>query len=163
MRYCKYNTAKVDRMASPTDFKLRPSPPSPKASARIPDHPKQFSAADDEQVYRRRVLVPPIPRAYCSSRLCPQGPGARRYQWSFEERCVLPRGLLQRIQWCVYFDSARKDAHDLVCRANVEDFMLCKAENRNPEHCLKEGRRVTRCATDLYVAMQLYVVLFILT
>ena len=33
----------------------------------------------------------------------------------------------------------------------IEDFMLCKAENRNPEHCLKEGRRVTRCATDLYV------------
>ena len=29
--------------------------------------------------------------------------------------------------------------------------MLCKAEDRNPEHCLKEGRRVTRCATDLYV------------
>jgi NADH dehydrogenase (ubiquinone) 1 alpha subcomplex subunit 8 len=33
----------------------------------------------------------------------------------------------------------------------VEDFMLCKAEDRNPEHCLKEGRRVTRCATDLWV------------
>jgi NADH dehydrogenase (ubiquinone) 1 alpha subcomplex subunit 8 len=31
-----------------------------------------------------------------------------------------------------------------------EDFMLCKAENRDPAHCLKEGRRVTRCATDLY-------------
>jgi hypothetical protein len=28
--------------------------------------------------------------------------------------------------------------------------MLCKAENRDPAHCLKEGRRVTRCATDLY-------------
>lgn len=34
----------------------------------------------------------------------------------------------------------------------VEDFMLCKAEDRAPEHCLKEGRRVTRCATDLYVS-----------
>jgi NADH dehydrogenase (ubiquinone) 1 alpha subcomplex subunit 8 len=33
----------------------------------------------------------------------------------------------------------------------LEDFMLCKAEDRNPEHCLKEGRRVTRCATDLCV------------
>ena len=33
------------------------------------------------------------------------------------------------------------------CR--TEDFMLCKAENRDPAHCLKEGRRVTRCATDL--------------
>jgi hypothetical protein len=31
----------------------------------------------------------------------------------------------------------------------IEDFMLCKAENRDPAHCLKEGRRVTRCATDL--------------
>jgi NADH dehydrogenase (ubiquinone) 1 alpha subcomplex subunit 8 len=36
-------------------------------------------------------------------------------------------------------------------RYRLEDFMLCKAEDRNPEHCLKEGRRVTRCATDLYV------------
>ena len=32
---------------------------------------------------------------------------------------------------------------------DIEDFMLCKAENRDPEHCLKEGRRVTRCAADL--------------
>ena len=30
--------------------------------------------------------------------------------------------------------------------------MLCKAENRDPEHCLKEGRRVTRCAQDLCVS-----------
>ena len=29
--------------------------------------------------------------------------------------------------------------------------MLCKQENRDPAHCLKEGRRVTRCATDLFV------------
>jgi NADH dehydrogenase (ubiquinone) 1 alpha subcomplex subunit 8 len=29
--------------------------------------------------------------------------------------------------------------------------MLCKAENRDPTHCLKEGRRVTRCAQDLCV------------
>ena len=29
--------------------------------------------------------------------------------------------------------------------------MLCKQQNRDPGHCLKEGRRVTRCATDLYV------------
>jgi NADH dehydrogenase (ubiquinone) 1 alpha subcomplex subunit 8 len=34
---------------------------------------------------------------------------------------------------------------------NAEDFMLCKDENRSPEHCLKEGRRVTRCAADLQV------------
>ena len=32
-----------------------------------------------------------------------------------------------------------------------EDFMLCKAENRAPEHCLAEGRKVTRCAQDLSV------------
>ncbi|KAH9179536.1 NADH dehydrogenase, alpha subcomplex, subunit 8 [Lactarius sanguifluus] len=34
------------------------------------------------------------------------------------------------------------------------DFMLCKAENRDPAHCLKEGRRVTRCATDLISKMR---------
>lgn len=34
----------------------------------------------------------------------------------------------------------------------TEDFMLCKAEDRSPEHCLKEGRKVTRCAQDLYVS-----------
>ena len=37
------------------------------------------------------------------------------------------------------------------CQPYAEDFMLCKNENRDPEHCLKEGRRVTRCAQDLYV------------
>jgi hypothetical protein len=31
--------------------------------------------------------------------------------------------------------------------------MLCKNENRDPEHCLKEGRRVTRCAADLLVEL----------
>jgi NADH dehydrogenase (ubiquinone) 1 alpha subcomplex subunit 8 len=36
----------------------------------------------------------------------------------------------------------------LIC---VEDFMLCKAENRDPAHCLKEGRKVTRCAAEVYV------------
>ncbi|KAG9028374.1 hypothetical protein FRB95_006556 [Tulasnella sp. JGI-2019a] len=30
-----------------------------------------------------------------------------------------------------------------------EDFMLCKSENRRPEHCLKEGRKVTRCTTEI--------------
>lgn len=35
------------------------------------------------------------------------------------------------------------------CVKYNEDFMLCKQENRDPEHCLKEGRRVTRCAQDL--------------
>ena len=34
----------------------------------------------------------------------------------------------------------------------TDDFLLCRAENENPEHCLKEGRRVTRCATDLCVS-----------
>lgn len=34
--------------------------------------------------------------------------------------------------------------------------MLCKAENRDPAHCLKEGRRVTRCAQDLYVSLTTY-------
>ena len=27
--------------------------------------------------------------------------------------------------------------------------MLCKNESRDPGHCLKEGRRVTRCTMDL--------------
>ncbi|KAJ2855857.1 ndufa8, NADH-ubiquinone oxidoreductase complex I 19kd subunit, partial [Coemansia asiatica] len=30
-----------------------------------------------------------------------------------------------------------------------EDFMLCKNENRDPQHCLLEGRKVTRCAIDV--------------
>ncbi|KNZ59782.1 NADH dehydrogenase (Ubiquinone) 1 alpha subcomplex 8 [Puccinia sorghi] len=34
------------------------------------------------------------------------------------------------------------------CKPYSEDFMLCKAEDQNPEHCLKEGRRVTRCAQE---------------
>ncbi|KAH9844338.1 NADH dehydrogenase, alpha subcomplex, subunit 8 [Rhodofomes roseus] len=40
------------------------------------------------------------------------------------------------------------------CKDYSEDFMLCKAENRDPEHCLKEGRRVTRCAIDLITKMR---------
>ncbi|KAL0950069.1 hypothetical protein HGRIS_010073 [Hohenbuehelia grisea] len=40
------------------------------------------------------------------------------------------------------------------CKEYNEDFMLCKAENRDPGHCLKEGRRVTRCATDLINKMR---------
>lgn len=35
------------------------------------------------------------------------------------------------------------------CKKYNEDFMLCKAESRDPEHCLKEGRRVTRCAQEM--------------
>ncbi|OZJ05024.1 hypothetical protein BZG36_02143 [Bifiguratus adelaidae] len=35
------------------------------------------------------------------------------------------------------------------CKDYNEDFMSCKNEDNNPEHCLKEGRRVTRCALDL--------------
>ncbi|EKM79993.1 NdufA8, NADH-ubiquinone oxidoreductase complex I 19kd subunit [Agaricus bisporus var. burnettii JB137-S8] len=40
------------------------------------------------------------------------------------------------------------------CKEFNEDFMLCKNENRDPAHCLKEGRRVTRCATDLIDKMR---------
>ncbi|KAL9939179.1 hypothetical protein V8E36_001992 [Tilletia maclaganii] len=36
-----------------------------------------------------------------------------------------------------------------ACKPYNEDFMLCKNENPDPAHCLKEGRRVTRCAQDL--------------
>ncbi|KAH7887478.1 hypothetical protein F5I97DRAFT_1860762 [Phlebopus sp. FC_14] len=41
------------------------------------------------------------------------------------------------------------------CKEFNEDFMLCKQESgRDPQHCLKEGRRVTRCATDLITKMR---------
>lgn len=40
------------------------------------------------------------------------------------------------------------------CKDYNDDFMLCKAENRDPAHCLKEGRRVTRCAQDLISKMR---------
>ncbi|KAI8072401.1 hypothetical protein BC940DRAFT_292499 [Gongronella butleri] len=35
------------------------------------------------------------------------------------------------------------------CKDYNDDFMLCKNENNDPAHCLKEGRKVTRCAIDL--------------
>ncbi|KXS18348.1 hypothetical protein M427DRAFT_96058, partial [Gonapodya prolifera JEL478] len=35
------------------------------------------------------------------------------------------------------------------CKDVNEDFMLCKSESADPKHCLKEGRRVTRCAQDM--------------
>lgn len=39
---------------------------------------------------------------------------------------------------------------DLSWTVDTEDFVLCKKESEgDPGHCLKEGRRVTRCATDL--------------
>nr|ODO04167.1 hypothetical protein L204_00522 [Cryptococcus depauperatus CBS 7855] len=37
------------------------------------------------------------------------------------------------------------------CKETNEDFMLCKQENNDPAHCLAEGRKVTRCAQELYV------------
>ncbi|EDR00951.1 uncharacterized protein LACBIDRAFT_186286 [Laccaria bicolor S238N-H82] len=40
------------------------------------------------------------------------------------------------------------------CKEFNDDFMLCKNESRDPGHCLKEGRRVTRCATDLITKMR---------
>ncbi|KAI8894709.1 hypothetical protein BC833DRAFT_623722 [Globomyces pollinis-pini] len=35
------------------------------------------------------------------------------------------------------------------CKVFSEDFMLCKNESQDPKKCLKEGRKVTRCAIDL--------------
>ncbi|ORX35772.1 hypothetical protein BD324DRAFT_78680 [Kockovaella imperatae] len=35
------------------------------------------------------------------------------------------------------------------CKPVNDDFMLCKQENQDPAHCLKEGRKVTRCAAEL--------------
>ncbi|KAI7902814.1 uncharacterized protein BX663DRAFT_531297 [Cokeromyces recurvatus] len=40
------------------------------------------------------------------------------------------------------------------CKEYNEDFMLCKNENNNPKHCLKEGRKVTRCAIDLITKLR---------
>jgi NADH dehydrogenase (ubiquinone) 1 alpha subcomplex subunit 8 len=35
------------------------------------------------------------------------------------------------------------------CKDYNDDFMLCKKDNSDPKECLKEGRKVTRCAIDL--------------
>ncbi|KAJ3091146.1 hypothetical protein HK102_001560 [Quaeritorhiza haematococci] len=35
------------------------------------------------------------------------------------------------------------------CKDYSEDYMLCKNSTQDPKACLKEGRRVTRCALDL--------------
>ncbi|TIA87855.1 hypothetical protein E3P99_02904 [Wallemia hederae] len=35
------------------------------------------------------------------------------------------------------------------CREYNDDFMLCKQQNADPAHCLKEGRKVTRCASSV--------------
>ncbi|RKP03299.1 hypothetical protein CXG81DRAFT_9721 [Caulochytrium protostelioides] len=40
------------------------------------------------------------------------------------------------------------------CKAYNEDFLLCKKANGDPEACLKEGRRVTRCAADFIAALR---------
>lgn len=40
------------------------------------------------------------------------------------------------------------------CKDYSEDYMLCKSESTDPRHCLKEGRRVTRCAIDLVKQLQ---------
>ncbi|KNE68340.1 hypothetical protein AMAG_12997 [Allomyces macrogynus ATCC 38327] len=40
------------------------------------------------------------------------------------------------------------------CKEYNEDFMLCKAENADPRHCLKEGRKVTRCTIDLLAKLK---------
>ncbi|KAG8745541.1 hypothetical protein FRC10_007719 [Ceratobasidium sp. 414] len=40
------------------------------------------------------------------------------------------------------------------CKDYNDDFMLCKQESADPAHCLKEGRRVTRCAADLIEKMR---------
>ncbi|KAI9298696.1 NADH dehydrogenase alpha subcomplex subunit 8, partial [Neoconidiobolus thromboides FSU 785] len=40
------------------------------------------------------------------------------------------------------------------CKNYYDDFMLCKNENNDPAHCLKEGRKVTRCSVDLLEKLQ---------
>jgi NADH dehydrogenase (ubiquinone) 1 alpha subcomplex subunit 8 len=43
------------------------------------------------------------------------------------------------------------------CKAFNDDFMKCKAETngRGELECLKEGRKVTRCAASVYVLLVL--------
>ncbi|KAL2918561.1 ndufa8, NADH-ubiquinone oxidoreductase complex I 19kd subunit [Polyrhizophydium stewartii] len=41
-----------------------------------------------------------------------------------------------------------------ACKDYSEDFVLCKKESGDPRHCLKEGRRVTRCALDLIAKLK---------
>jgi NADH dehydrogenase (ubiquinone) 1 alpha subcomplex subunit 8 len=36
-----------------------------------------------------------------------------------------------------------------ACKDYNEDFMLCKNADQDPRKCLKEGRKVTRCALSL--------------
>ncbi len=38
------------------------------------------------------------------------------------------------------------------CAPFNEDFLACKGESNDPRHCLKEGRKVTRCSLDLCVS-----------
>lgn len=44
------------------------------------------------------------------------------------------------------------------CKAFNDDFMKCKAEanGRGEIDCLKEGRKVTRCAASVYVAFVIH-------
>lgn len=35
------------------------------------------------------------------------------------------------------------------CKEFNDDFMLCKQGSANPGDCLKEGRKVTRCASSV--------------
>eukprot|EP00842_Homolaphlyctis_polyrhiza_P002874 jgi/Hompol1/3588/HPOL_002168-RA len=41
-----------------------------------------------------------------------------------------------------------------ACKDYSEDFVLCKKESADPRHCLKEGRKVTRCALDLIAKLK---------
>ncbi|KAJ3254216.1 hypothetical protein HK103_007461 [Boothiomyces macroporosus] len=42
-----------------------------------------------------------------------------------------------------------------ACKDYSEDFVLCKNESQDPRKCLKEGRKVTRCAIDLIEKLKL--------
>jgi len=35
------------------------------------------------------------------------------------------------------------------CGKENKEFMDCKGEDRDPEKCLEQGRKVTRCVMDL--------------
>ena len=41
------------------------------------------------------------------------------------------------------------------CKDFSEDFMLCKNQSTDPNHCLLEGRKVTRCGQKLVEQLKL--------
>lgn len=109
---------------------------------------RQFTINDDELNGAESIRR-------CRDDFTSKGRRNWRYQRSSEKRGVFHWGSLQRVQWYVSNSSGLSTCLSTWACLSAEDFMLCKAENRDPAHCLKEGRRVTRCAANLCVSISL--------